>query len=119
MKVYKEAERSTAGEKASVGHVVREIIDNVTTGGDETLLELGERFDGLRLDALRVGPETVKAAYNRVSAELVADLRFAADRIGDFARHQRSCLQELRYEISPGVTLGHRLVPIASCGCYV
>lgn len=119
MKVYKEAERSSAGEKASVGQVVREIIDNVQTGGDEKIFELGERFDGLRVGSLRVAHETVEAAYNRVSRELVEDLRFAARRIGDFAEHQRSCLKELRYEISPGVTLGHRLVPIASCGCYV
>jgi histidinol dehydrogenase/sulfopropanediol 3-dehydrogenase len=28
-------------------------------------------------------------------------------------------MRELRYEISPGVCLGHRLIPICACGCYV
>ena len=35
---------------------VRPIVEDVRTRGDEALLDLGERFDGVRPPALRVAP---------------------------------------------------------------
>jgi histidinol dehydrogenase/sulfopropanediol 3-dehydrogenase len=49
----------------------------------------------------------------------VETLEYAADRIRRFAVRQRECIRELRWEESPGIVLGHRLIPVDSCGCYV
>lgn len=119
MLVFKRAERNISEEKASVEQAVREIVGKVKAEGDRAVLAYTEKFDGLRLDNLRVAPEEVKAAYSKVSSGTLEDLKFAADRIRDFAEHQLASFGELRYEISPGVTLGHRLLPMESCGCYV
>ncbi len=119
MIVFKEAARDRAIEKSSVEQTVREIVDRVKTGGDRAILDYSERFDGVRLEEIRVVPEEIHAAYDKVAAETLKDLEFAAERIRDFAEHQLASFGELRYEISPGVTLGHRLLPMQSCGCYV
>jgi histidinol dehydrogenase/sulfopropanediol 3-dehydrogenase len=119
MKIYKEAEVPAGEDKSPVEPTVREIIEKVRAGGDAAVLGYTEKFDGFRPDSLRVPAEVLKDSYSRVEPETVENLRFAAGRIRDFAEHQLGALSELSYEISPGITLGHRLIPIASCGCYV
>ena len=122
MKIFKEAPRKqcdSIAERTSVERTVREIIENVRTAGDKAILDYAEKFDGCRPPALRIDPDEVKKAYSAVESETVLNLKFAADRIKNFATRQHDTFKELRCEITPGVTLGHRLIPIASCGCYV
>ncbi|MDR3165492.1 MAG: histidinol dehydrogenase [Synergistaceae bacterium] len=123
MKIFKEAPRKKGTameeEKASMERTVREILENVRNGGDKAVLDYAEKFDGYRPSSLRIDPDTVKKAYSSVKPETVENLRFAADRIRNFAQCQRDVFKELRCEITPGITLGHRLIPIKSCGCYV
>ena len=116
----KRAEKTaTAEEKSSVEQVVREIMENVRTNGDRALLEYSKKFDNFQPDTISVSKDEVKAAYGRVAPETVDCLKFSAERIRNFAEHQRGCIKELSYDISPGVTLGHRIIPVESCGCYV
>jgi histidinol dehydrogenase/sulfopropanediol 3-dehydrogenase len=117
--VFKEAERNIQEEKDSVGDVVKDILARVRAGGDKAVLEYTGKFDGFCPEELRVGSEKIKEAYEKVSPETVRTLQFAAARIQDFALRQKECMKELRYEISSGVVLGHRLLPVESCGCYV
>ena len=120
MIVFKEAEKSISNkEKDTVESTVREIISNVQSNGDKALKEYTEKFDKHSLERFTVTKEEMKAAYSQVAPETIEHLNFSAKRIKDFAEHQRNCIKELNYEISPGVTLGHRIIPIESCGCYV
>lgn len=119
MIVLKEAERNAADEKTPVEQTVREILETVRKDGDAAVKKYTEKFDGFLPPSLRVGKEAVKAAYSKVAPGMIETIRFSAERIQDFAMHQKECLKELRYEISPGVVLGHRLIPVESCGCYV
>lgn len=119
MIVIKDAERNLTQEKNSVEEAVRDILSNVKCQGDKAILDYTEKFDKLRLNGIAVAKEEIKVAYGKVSPETIENLNFSAKRIQDFAEHQKSCLKEFSYEISPGVTLGHRIIPIESCGCYV
>ena len=119
MIVLKEAERNAADENAPVEQTVREILETVRKNGDAAVQSYTQKFDGFLPPSLRVDKEEVKAAYAKVSPEMLETIKFSAERIRDFALHQKECLKELRYEISPGVVLGHRLIPVESCGCYV
>jgi sulfopropanediol 3-dehydrogenase len=47
------------------------------------------------------------------------DIRFAQDQIRNFAVKQKETLLELEVQTLPGVTLGHRLIPVNSVGCYI
>ncbi len=119
MIVFKERERKSRENSLSAEGTVRDILADVRARGDEAVQEYTERFDGFRPSCLRVEQEELKKARSGLDKETEQALVFAAERIENFARAQRSCLKDLRYEISPGVVLGHRLIPIASCGCYV
>ena len=118
MIVLKEAGRCVQTENRSLEVTVAEILETTRSGGDEALLDYSERFDGVR-PVLRVDRERIKAAYDEVDPAVKEAISFAAARIEGFAIRQKECIKGLEYEISPGVTLGHRLLPVASCGCYV
>lgn len=47
------------------------------------------------------------------------DLRHAQAQVRRFAEAQRQTVADLEVETLPGVTLGHRVIPIASAGSYV
>ena len=95
---------------------VRQILADVRAGGDATLRQLTERFDGVVLDELRVAPEALQGALDEVPAELVASLRAAEAAIADFHEAQRR--PDHTYE-RDGIVIEGRSVPVDRAGCYV
>ena len=99
---------------------VAEIIHNIQVGGDKALLEYNQRFDGNTRTTFRVTKDEINAAYSRMTEQELNDIRQAAEHIKAFAEAQRNCLKELdHFTIVSGSTLGHRVIPVSSCGCYV
>jgi len=118
MKVLKEAAK-TATDASGVSDLVAGLVAQVRSGGDASLLELTQKYDGVALEALEVPRQALRDAYDRVGSETVETLEFAAEQLRGFARKQLDCFAPLRYESLPGITLGHRLIPVASVGAYV
>ena len=95
---------------------VRAILAEVRDRGDSALFELTQRFDGVVLDTLRVDPAEIAAALAATSAEVVAALELARDRIAAFHRDQ------MRPEVvhdDGGVRVRSYSRPVAATGCYV
>jgi histidinol dehydrogenase/sulfopropanediol 3-dehydrogenase len=115
----KKAKAEISGRMDSIREDVAKIIEDVRCRGDQALMELTSRYDGVDVSALRVTSEEIKKAYRQVDEQTVDYLRLAASRIKSFAEKQLGCLLPLEYESSPGVVLGHRLIPISSCGAYI
>ena len=81
------------------------------------LLELTERFDGVRPDPLRVPPAQLAAAWNATPEDLQAALKLAHRRIVDF--HQRQKPADLEVQGVHGERLGRRWRPVERAGLYV
>jgi histidinol dehydrogenase len=96
--------------------VVRELIAEVRRGGDAALVELTERFDGVRLDTARVEPAELAAAVERIPVALRDALVTAADRI---AAYHRTQLHDEVVWSDGGATVRSFDVPVARAGCYV
>lgn len=95
---------------------VRSIISKVVAEGDAALFEFTERFDGVRLDSLRVPQADIDAAFDSVSGDLLSAMTEAAVRIRGFAGHQS--LQPWEAEVGGGL-IGEAVYPVARAGCYV
>lgn len=120
MEYLKQAAARPAEEAEERGQRVAEIIRNIRTRGDSALIEYNTRFDGNRRAALRVTREEIDAAYAQMTRQELDDLRQAAENIRRFALAQRNCLTELDgFSNVTGSVLGHRVIPVSSCGCYV
>ncbi|MEY8318577.1 histidinol dehydrogenase [Oscillospiraceae bacterium 50-58] len=120
MEYLKKASVRPVEEVEERGKRVAEIIRNIRTNGDTALVEYNSRFDGNTRAALRVTREEIDTAYAKMTQQELDDLRRAADHIRKFAQAQKGCLTELDgFSNAAGATLGHRVIPVTSCGCYV
>ncbi|NBI73452.1 histidinol dehydrogenase [Clostridiaceae bacterium] len=120
MKVIKEPQLRTEEDKRSLRDRVTEIIDHVRSEGDQALREYSERFDACSRESLRVSKEEIRAAYQELTKEETEDLRAACENIRSFAMAQKETLRPLEaFSPQPGIFLGHRIIPVDSCCCYV
>lgn len=120
MEIIKQPEKKTYERDESLTRSVMDIISNVRRNGDKALIEYAAKFDKMDIDAVRVPPEAVQAAYTQVDEETIEAIRFSTGQIRFFAEHQRECLKDLDIPSRvAGVELGHRMIPVERCGCYV
>jgi histidinol dehydrogenase len=101
----------------SVAQPVQEIIDRVRREGDAALMALTERFDGVRLSALRVSEQEMDEATRQVDEKLLATMTQAAKNIRAF--HSQQMRVSFVVHPRPGVTAGQRVVPLERVGLYV
>ena len=71
-----------------------------------------------RLDDLRVSQEEIDAAYESVDEKLLEALAVAAENIFKFHSEQKEH-EFWMTEVSPGVSVGQKVVPLDSVGAYV
>lgn len=102
---------------ADVEESVRAIIEQVRRRGDEAVLELTERFDGVRLDSLVVPAERLQAAYDDLDPGLKDVILEAVGNIRSF--HEKQVRHSWFSEEEDGVVLGQRYVAVDRAGIYV
>ena len=120
IKVLKPSKTRTEEDRSQLRLTVAGIIDNVIKNGDEALKEYNKKFDGCEREALQISREEIEEAYAKVSQEDLADIKAAAANIKAFAEAQKATVGGLK-DFSPaeGIRLGHRVIPVDSCCCYV
>lgn len=102
-----------------VQQTVRGIIADIRTRGDAALRDLSQKFDGWSPQAFRLTPEQIAAAVAQVPEEQLVSIRFSLEQVRTFAQAQRDSIHEVEIETIPGVTLGHKVLPMNSVACYV
>jgi len=97
---------------------VGEILRRVDEGGDAALLDLTERFDGIRLDAtaLEVQAAEMDRALDGIDGTTRNVLELSAERIEHYHRQQMAGSWFDRDE--PGIILGQQVRPLERVGIY-
>jgi len=96
---------------------VKEIVEKVKQEGDKALIELTERFDGVKLKYIRVPEEEIDAAYEVVDDEIIDALEVAKENISKF-HSVTSVERDMRLDFGDAV-LGKKYVPLDSAGIYI
>jgi len=103
-----------------VEQVVLDIIADVRQRGDQAVLELTRRFDRLEAAAmadLEITSAEMDAAFAAVSAEEVAALQLACERVARF--HEKQKQQTWIATEEADIMLGQKVTPLARVGIYV
>ncbi len=111
------AERTSGARMAEASATVESVIAQVRLDGDRALLDLSERFDGVRPDPLRIPEHDLAAAWRDCDPSLRQALELAHERILAFHRHQIPA--DLDVEGPHGERLGRRWRPVERAGLYV
>jgi histidinol dehydrogenase len=102
----------------SVMPAVKRIVTDVRSKGDRAMLRYASQFDGLPgLDALRVKPEEMAAAWDATDPALRKGLSTAATQIRQFANRQLP--SSWKKPAGAGLITGQLVRPLGSVGCYV
>ncbi|WP_304511867.1 histidinol dehydrogenase [Desulfobacula sp.] len=120
-KILKEGISSevSTSDKDKAKKIVEDIIANIEQCGDVAVRELSEKFDKWGPKNFRLSNAQIKKCIDSLPASTIADIKFAQTQVRNFAQAQLDSLHDIEIETLPGVTLGHKNIPVASVGCYI
>lgn len=104
---------------SKVRETVEGILDDVRHRGDAAVRGLSEKFDGWSPESFRLGDGEIMQLVDSLPQQTIDDIKFAQEQVRNFAQIQKDALRDVEVETLPGVTLGHRNIPVNSVGCYV
>jgi sulfopropanediol 3-dehydrogenase len=113
------SEQSAKDADRKTRQTVEAILDDVSERGDAAVRELSVKFDKYEPAQFRLSNEEIKTLIDSLPAQVIEDIKFAQTQIRRFAQAQRATMTELEVETLPGIKLGHKLIPVASVGCYI
>ena len=118
LRKVKEAQSVTAQDVQQLQDAVSSILGKVRDEGDTAIRYYAKKFDNFEKE-FRVTREEASKAKDKLPPEVIEELDFAIKQVTAFAQEQRACLKDSEKEYFPGFSMGHRVLPVASCGCYV
>jgi len=98
---------------------VKALLKDVKERGDAAVRELSKEFDAYTPESFRLPQEEIDGALEQVPEAELAAIKFSLEQVRTFAAAQRAAIRDIEIETYPGVTLGHKNIPMNAVGCYV
>ncbi len=114
----KKATHTSTEDQNEVNARVRTMLDDIESGGDEAALRYAKELDKFEGEVI-LDAAAIKAATDKVPAQLQRDIQYAHSNVAKFAEKQRESLLEFETEVAPGLIAGQRCIPCRAAGCYV
>ncbi len=97
---------------------VRAMLEDIEQNRDEAVRRYAKQLDKWDKAEFRVPAEEIAAA-RRSTSKLFQDVAFCKRQVTDFAKRQRDSLHEFEEQFGDGITLGQKIIPVATVGCYI
>jgi len=98
---------------------VRGLIADIEARGEVAVREHSQNFDNWAPESFQLTPDQIERIVAGVDPETVDDIKFAQRQIRTFAQAQLESLLDVEIETLPGITLGHKNIPVQNVGAYV
>jgi sulfopropanediol 3-dehydrogenase len=119
MKVIKEGGHRLFEEDQETTRYVREMLDDLRKNGMDAVRKYSQKFDDWNPASFELSEQQIDEAIAKCDRQLVQDTEFCQNNVRAFAAAQLATMQPLEVEISPGIILGHKHIPINRVGSYV
>ncbi|WP_162653521.1 histidinol dehydrogenase [Lentilitoribacter sp. Alg239-R112] len=113
------AEADRAIENDKVEKIVSNALRQIEAEGDKAVRSMSESFDKYSPESFKLSQIDIDALIAKLTSRELADIKFAQEQVRNFAQVQRDSMHDVEVETMPGVTLGHKNIPVQSVGCYV
>ena len=117
--IKKATRKAAHGSDPELTERVRQLLKDVEDNGESAIRKMSTEFDNWSPEKFRLSDSEINRVIESVDRRTVTDIEFAQTQIRNFARVQLSSLKNVEVETLPGVTLGHKLIPVGSVGAYV
>ena len=108
-----------ADDHSKVRAIVEDTLREIEQNGDQAVRALSEKFDSYAPESYRLSEGEIERLMAKVSPRDLDDIRFAQAQVRRFAEAQRASMTDVEIETLPGVSLGHKNIPVQSAGCYI
>jgi sulfopropanediol 3-dehydrogenase len=119
VKYLKKAEPASRQDTCSLTERVRAMLDDIEANRDDAVRRYARDLDKWERDEFRVSADEIAAARKAMSETFKDDFAFCKAQVTDFARRQRESLQEFEAQVGDGITLGQKIIPVETVGCYI
>jgi sulfopropanediol 3-dehydrogenase len=119
MKILKPGKHRLFEHDDETAGVVSRMLLDIEKNGMDAVRKYSRQFDDWDPPSFRMTPAETEAAIGRVSPEGVRDTDYCQANVRAFAKAQMETMSNLEVQTRPGVTLGHKHIPVNSIGCYV
>lgn len=102
--------------------IVKDVLIDVKTRGDEALAEYGKKFDVSSPKSLEIPQSELKAAAEKMKKEnpkLYDSICYSYDLALRFAKRQAQSFDNFEVELEEGVFTGQKNIPVEKAGVYV
>ncbi|MGH1491882.1 MAG: histidinol dehydrogenase [Acidimicrobiales bacterium] len=107
------------GADLELAERVRNLIADIETRGEAAVREMSSEFDKWAPEQFQLSAERIEEIVAGVDPSTVDDIKFAQSQIRNFAQAQLESMHDVEVETMPGVTLGHKNLPVGAVGAYV
>jgi sulfopropanediol 3-dehydrogenase len=119
MKILKPGKHRLFEQDAETAGVVSRMLSDIEKNGMDAVRKYSRQFDDWDPPSFRMTEGEIAEAITRVSPEAIRDTDYCQGNVRAFAKAQMDSIGDLVMETQPGVTLGHKHIPVNSVGCYV
>ncbi len=119
MRILKEGSHGGFTRDSEAADAVAGMLDELERNGMDAVRKYSERFDGWSPDSFELSRSEIDAAIAKCSKQQIEDTEYCQENVRRFAQAQLETLQPLESEIRPGVTLGHKHIPVDTVGSYI
>jgi sulfopropanediol 3-dehydrogenase len=119
MKVFKEGGHRLFEKDQETAQIVSEILLDLEKNGMDAVRKYSKRFDDWDPADFELSEAQINEAIGRLDAQVIADTDFCQSNVRKFAEEQLATMQPLVTEIMPGITLGHKHIPVNVVGSYI
>jgi sulfopropanediol 3-dehydrogenase len=115
----KKAEPLSRESNADLVNRVRSILLDIETNRDAAVKRYAAELDKWTKPTFRVSDAEIAAARRAMSPVFKEDFAFCKKQVTDFAKRQRESMHEFEEGFGDGITLGQRIIPVSTVGCYI
>ena len=115
----KKAQPQSRQADRALSERVRAMLDDIEQNRDAAVRRYAKDLDRWERPEFRVSDAEIAAARKAVSPVFKEDFAFCKKQVTDFAKRQRDSLHEFQAEVGDGITLGQKIIPVETVGCYI
>lgn len=119
MKIIKNGGHRLFEEDQETARVVSEMLRELERDGMDAVRRYSTKFDDWNPESFELSDAQIDEAIARLPRQVIEDTDYCQANVRAFAQAQLGTMQPLEVEIRPGVTLGHKHIPVNAVGSYI
>jgi sulfopropanediol 3-dehydrogenase len=119
MKIIKNGGHRLFENDSETARIVSEMLFRLEKNGMEAVREYSQKFDDWNPPSFELNPDKIEKIIATLPDQVIQDTDYCQGNVRRFAQAQLQTMSSLEVEIRPGVTLGHKHIPVNAVGSYI